>query len=518
MFNILLIKLSMISEYNFTCPEDTFPENDTKFLKKRDNLDNNNLNLRNSKFVSKHCNDIINYFTSNTYNLQIEYEILNICTMKIIKLVSRSINARIYLHGIESQYENYVVSNNSFMIINYDKKNEFLKTCEEIKEIKFNFDQKKIKIWLNYNLDNTKTPIINVFLFKTTQNFIYKTQLDGKMYQKLMHLKNYFPTQPISLANVLFMIPLRINQDIFDIELYKIRNSSFFTSQKRIKWYNMNKNNANRLNSHLIDTILNIPDVDNSINTSECRPIKEIIILNAETGRNWDIFEIKSSVDVVLLNEMDLGMARSDQQHTTRLLAKRWGFNYAWGIEFVELTSGDKHTQEMIGNLVDTIGLTGNAILSRCSLQDVKIIRNQEVLGEYFSRKKTFTNANGYERRLGARMGIFAKTKYNYVLGSVHKMKNNYNKIKKYMNNTKNIIIGGDQDRGYCRKIGLGAIGRRRSNTWPSNCHSFGHTRGDNVCTNLKFTEKITKPCLKSFVNIQYSDHAKIYLKSKCFT
>ena len=41
------------------------------------------------------------------------------------------------------------------------------------------------------------------------------------------------------------------------------------------------------------------------------------------------------------MNEMYVGMARSDQQHAARLMAYHLGVNYAWGLEFVELTLVD---------------------------------------------------------------------------------------------------------------------------------------------------------------------------------
>jgi hypothetical protein len=61
--------------------------------------------------------------------------------------------------------------------------------------------------------------------------------------------------------------------------------------------------------------------------------------------------------DVVILNEMGIGMARTDQQHTTKLMAQMLNMNYAWGLEFVELTDGDKEEQGMFGGLPNFHGL-----------------------------------------------------------------------------------------------------------------------------------------------------------------
>ena len=50
--------------------------------------------------------------------------------------------------------------------------------------------------------------------------------------------------------------------------------------------------------------------------------------------------------------------------------------NYAWGVEFVELTNGNKGEQRRVG-IVDANrdGLHGNALLSRWPLHGVSIVR-----------------------------------------------------------------------------------------------------------------------------------------------
>ncbi len=527
----------MNKNYNFTCPYDLNISQD--IISSVNNSTNTNIisndikyNLTSSKnmFISTYCKEIIAHFSTHSYHqnsnenqefkkFMIDYKITLVCTMKVVQLIARSVDARIYLHG--GPHYQYLVKEDSYlwikiytnMIMNQNKKNKFLQKFKKINSpFKIEILDDKIKIWMiTKTIDKNNIPFVNIFMLMATKTHVHRTNLQGSLYKPMTEITNYFPTKPVNIGGVSFMKPLKKNS------LYKIHNYTFFTPQKRDDWYNMQEKEANELNSRLIHQILNIPDIDNSINKTKCGPIKEIIVLNAETGRNWDLIEIDSNVDVILLNEMDLGMARSDQQHTTRLMAKKWGFNYAWGIEFVELTRGNKKIQKLVGDMHDMIGFTGNAILSRCSLQDVKIFRNGGPLGAYFSKKKSFTNAYGYERRLGGRMGIFAKTEHNYVLGSVHKLKNNYEKIKTFINDSKKIIIGGDQDRNYCKNIGLGAVGTRKKYTWPANCKNFGHTRGDNVCTNLKFSETISKPCLKNIVDIKYSDHAKIHLTSKCY-
>jgi endonuclease/exonuclease/phosphatase family metal-dependent hydrolase len=101
-----------------------------------------------------------------------------------------------------------------------------------------------------------------------------------------------------------------------------------------------------------------------------------------------------SRADVIVLNEADWGLKRTDYRNITRELAAALGMNYAFGVEFVEVDplsvgtetfegelSADK--EEMIQNLaVDksrTLGLHGNAILSRFPLRNVRLVpfRNQ---------------------------------------------------------------------------------------------------------------------------------------------
>jgi hypothetical protein len=88
-----------------------------------------------------------------------------------------------------------------------------------------------------------------------------------------------------------------------------------------------------------------------SISSSEDLSIK-IVNYNALRGTSWQefLYLIQTDakfkhVDVIMLNEVDIGMARSEQLHVVRMLAYALQMNYAWGLEFVELTNGDKEEQ-----------------------------------------------------------------------------------------------------------------------------------------------------------------------------
>jgi endonuclease/exonuclease/phosphatase family metal-dependent hydrolase len=112
----------------------------------------------------------------------------------------------------------------------------------------------------------------------------------------------------------------------------------------------------------------------------------------------------KSGADVVLATEVDLGMARSSQRHTTRDLATGLGFGYAFGVEFVELGLGDLHETRQCAGMTNLSGLHGNAILSRFPLRDVALIPLDE--GGYW-----FIQApkNDGQYRVGGRMAMAAR-------------------------------------------------------------------------------------------------------------
>ena len=92
--------------------------------------------------------------------------------------------------------------------------------------------------------------------------------------------------------------------------------------------------------------------------------------------------------DLILANELDDGCARSGNKNTARELAKAFGLNYAWGLEFIELVNGE-----------DPKGFHGNAIFSRWPILRAKAVRLPEQYNWYFDR----------QRRIGGRLAVFAE-------------------------------------------------------------------------------------------------------------
>ena len=97
---------------------------------------------------------------------------------------------------------------------------------------------------------------------------------------------------------------------------------------------------------------------------------------------------LMKEADVIVLNEVDWGMRRTDYRDVAADLAAALGMNYAYGVEFVEvdpialgLEKFEELTPEERANLLPEInidqaryrGLHGNAILSRFRLDNVRL-------------------------------------------------------------------------------------------------------------------------------------------------
>jgi hypothetical protein len=288
---------------------------------------------------------------------------------------------------------------------------------------------------------------------------------------------------------------------------------------------------------HLLPN-LDAVEVDNSISRS-CPFVHQdrfrVIEFNAERGTHWiDIAALFNSsqrlrdADVIILNELDIGMARSGNEHTARLLAFVLGMNYAFSVEFVELTNGVKAEQQATVNMTNLVGIHGNAIFARCPLFNATNIRGP-VEPAYFSGKPSFVNGNGYEKRLGQRAILLVTSSHSsrnmvwfrdrsrndyMILGSVHKLAQvMYSAAQDYIRNNfgTTVVVGGDQSTSFCKAVGLRHFSTNGTGTWPASCATTGRGEGDIICgsANVVLLERphVLLPCYR---NVSLSDHAII--------
>ncbi|MGY1496742.1 endonuclease/exonuclease/phosphatase family protein [Streptomyces sp. QTS52] len=123
----------------------------------------------------------------------------------------------------------------------------------------------------------------------------------------------------------------------------------------------------------------------------------------------------ESGCDVVLLSEMDVGMARSANLHTLRALAEELGFGYAYCAEFLELGMGNQSEQVEFADECNLVGIHGNGILSRFPLSEPLVV-NSPAQGLWYS-------LDWHHRRIGGRRALFATVAVGTErirVGSVH--------------------------------------------------------------------------------------------------
>lgn len=108
-----------------------------------------------------------------------------------------------------------------------------------------------------------------------------------------------------------------------------------------------------------------------------------------------------SGAELVVLSEVDCGMARTANRHNAADLAARLGMGYLYGVEFVELTLGINGTMRLPPGARNSRALHGNAILSRFPLHEPRLIRLDEG-GFWFGGRRG-------QKRLGGRMALAAR-------------------------------------------------------------------------------------------------------------
>jgi len=109
--------------------------------------------------------------------------------------------------------------------------------------------------------------------------------------------------------------------------------------------------------------------------------------------------------DIVLLSEVDHGMARTSQRHTTEVMATQLGMAYAFGVEFHELDLGGATERAFCTDDFNALGWHGNAILSSVPFDRVAMIRLDDH-GHWFA--SDMANVDNTQPRLGGRMAIMA--------------------------------------------------------------------------------------------------------------
>jgi endonuclease/exonuclease/phosphatase family metal-dependent hydrolase len=106
----------------------------------------------------------------------------------------------------------------------------------------------------------------------------------------------------------------------------------------------------------------------------------------------------ENRADIYLLTEMDWGMARSKQRHTTLDLARALDCGFIFAVEFLELGLGDEEERRCFEGKKNRVGYHGASLLSPHPFHNSRVVR-LETQGDWFDGRFG-------ERRVGGRIGL----------------------------------------------------------------------------------------------------------------
>lgn len=112
---------------------------------------------------------------------------------------------------------------------------------------------------------------------------------------------------------------------------------------------------------------------------------------------------LRQQPDVILLSEVDNGMARTNQLHTARRIAELLGMHYVFGVEFLELDLGSVIERNRYNDDHNQLGWHGNAVLSKVKPQRSALIRLDDH-GHWYCSELNEKCAD--QPRVGGRMAI----------------------------------------------------------------------------------------------------------------
>ncbi|WP_371156921.1 endonuclease/exonuclease/phosphatase family protein [Jannaschia sp. 2305UL9-9] len=107
---------------------------------------------------------------------------------------------------------------------------------------------------------------------------------------------------------------------------------------------------------------------------------------------------------ILLLSEMDHGMARTKQRHTAADMAQALGMVYAFGVEFFEMDLGGETERPFCDDAFNALGWHGNAILSAVPFDRVAMFRLDDH-GHWFTPD---AGGDAGQPRVGGRNAIAA--------------------------------------------------------------------------------------------------------------
>ena len=231
------------------------------------------------------------------------------------------------------------------------------------------------------------------------------TVLSSVIFDRGNEVRRYYADGLIGVIDsaISFTLPAAPNKK------HRLRPVPYLLQERQSYLENFANRSAEELNREVMP-MLNRVEVSNKYGASAPRSTLKVVAWNAERGTHYQVFSsFSSNADIVILNEMDWGMARSGNVHTTPLMADQLEMNYAYGVEFMELTNGNAGEINATVGLINDVGYHGNVVLSKWPIVETKVIRLHPLYDHLFKEKSTGQDRG--ERRLGGRMVLFTLTR-----------------------------------------------------------------------------------------------------------
>lgn len=167
-----------------------------------------------------------------------------------------------------------------------------------------------------------------------------------------------------------------------------------------------------------IHSYLNQPEVvPFAGSSSHLRQFLRVVSWNIEKGIHWreivETLRVEPHLrvaDLILLNEVDVGMARSGNQHIAGEMAHALKMNYVFAPAHLELTKGTGTDLEAPGE--NEVGVQGNAILSHYPLGEAQIIELPQCDNLFQAEEKR------YGRRVALKATVFTDKGSLWAVGT----------------------------------------------------------------------------------------------------
>lgn len=131
-------------------------------------------------------------------------------------------------------------------------------------------------------------------------------------------------------------------------------------------------------------------------------------LFHGERGANAteelkDEINLLKTADILMLNEVDLGVARTDYRNIAEEIAELAGGGYIFGTEFIEVDPAYLNDENL--DKAKYKGLHGNAIISKYPIISSKVLRLKACYDWYESEKEELSFIER-ARRLGAKVSV----------------------------------------------------------------------------------------------------------------